>query len=67
MEKLLDVVDGIQVVTSGTHEDSTEAIGIFLGAGLVTSLRLRPDLEHMELSVVILTLEENLVVETMKL
>ena len=56
MEEFLDVVDLIKLVTSGTQENTTEARDIS-GAGLVTSLRLRPDSEHMELSVVILTID----------
>ena len=42
-------------------------LGMFPGAGWVRSLRLRPDSVRMELSVVILTLVEVLVLETTKL
>ena len=42
-------------------------LGTTPGAGVVTLLRLRPVSVHMELSVVILTLVEELVEETTKL
>ena len=43
------------------------SLGTTPGAGLVTSLRLRPVSVRIELSVVILTLVEELVEETTKL
>ena len=65
-EELLNVVDGVVGVESGSIRMPLR-LGTFAGAVWVKSLRLSPDSVRMKLSVVILTLVEVLVLDTMQL